>query len=348
MRHFPQDVIDPSPAHAAANHGSGLSLPPTPVVTAETAAAIGATGSRGRGAGITVPARGLRQRRGSRPTGVQLAIAHAQQDSGLVLSHTTAAEVWGIWLPRRFEGASHLTRRRGERTRGEGRVVGTRPRRPDVVGHLQAIPDAHVHLVADRHGDWRVTDALWTWTELGACGLGLEDLVVAGDALLRRADGPRGGAVVWKGHPLATVTDMRAVLEARGRLRGKRLLRAALELVRSGSDAPTESRLRLRLVDAGFPEPETNGRVLLGVEPDGWEDWSGPKDLLWRRWRIAVEYEGAHHFEQADQYRRDMRRDEALRDRGWIVLRVDRDVWTPAGWAAFVRRLRAAFARQGR
>lgn len=347
MKHSPQGGTDPSQTPAATHHGSGLSSHPTPVVTAERAAALGATGSRGRAASITVPARGLRQRRGARPTGLQLAVAHAQQDPSLVVSHTTAAEVWGIWLPGRFEGASHLTRRRGERTRGGDGVVGTRPRRPGVVGHLQDIPDAHVHLVSDPHGDWRVTDAVWTWTELGACGLGLEDLVVAGDALLRRADGPRGGSVVGKGHPLAEVTDMRAVLEARGRLRGKRLLREALELVRPGSDAPTESRLRLRLVDAGFPEPETNGRVLLGVEPDGWEDWSGPKDLLWRRWRVAVEYEGAHHFEQADQYRRDMRRDEALRDRGWIVLRVDRDVWTPAGWAAFVQRLKAAFTRQG-
>lgn len=346
MKHSPQGRSSSSPARRPPGTDDAFAVHPTPVVTSETAAALGATGTRGRGRGVAVPSRGLRQRRGDSATGLQWAVAHAQQDPGLVVSHITAAELWGIWLPRRLEGAAHLTRLRGPRA-AEGGVVGTRPRRPGVRGHLQSIPDDHVHVVHDEHGDWRVTDAVWTWAELGGCGLGLEELVIAGDALLRRADGPRGEAVVGKGHPLSCVTDLRAVLEARGRLRGKRLLTEALELVRSGSDSPTESRLRLRLVEAGFPEPELNGRVLLGVEPDGWEDWSGPKDLLWRRWRIAVEYEGAHHLELADQYRRDMRRDEAMRERGWIVLRVDRDVWTRAGWMRSVERLRSAFVRQG-
>lgn len=245
----------------------------SPVFSLALAELAGVRGSRGRRADLRAVGRGLRARCGEEPTPAELAVAVARADRSVVVTHATAAALWGIWLPSASPQEAHVTR-------------------------------------------------------------------------LRRPDGPRGEAALPVAHPLAALTGLRAVVEGRANLRGKRRLLAALEHTRSGSDSPMESRLRLRLVAAGVPEPELNVRVPLG--PDrrtGATRWTGPRDLVWREARVVVEYEGAHHFEDADQYRRDMRRDEELRALGWVVLRVDRDVWTPQGWEVFLGRLGAALAR---
>ncbi|MGC5049199.1 DUF559 domain-containing protein [Micrococcus porci] len=311
----------------------GLDSPVFPLALAELA---GVRGSRGRRADLRAVGRGLRARRGEEPTPAELAVAVARADRSVVVTHATAAALWGIWLPSASPQEAHVTRLRGRQ----------RPLRAGVVGHRMTLAAEHVLEMGAGRAAWSVTSPAWTWTDLAAGGLGVEELTIAGDSLLRRPDGPRGEAALPVAHPLADLTGLRAVVEGRANLRGKRRLLAALEHTRSGSDSPMESRLRLRLVAAGVPEPELNVRVPLG--PDrrtGATRWTGPRDLVWREARVVVEYEGAHHFEDADQYRRDMRRDEELRALGWVVLRVDRDVWTPQGWEVFLGRLGAALTR---
>lgn len=90
-----------------------------------------------------------------------------------------------------------------------------------------------------------------------------------------------------------------------------------VRLIRETVDSPQETGLRLWALRRGLPEPEVHPQVfcpLLGrvVEPD----------LGYRRARLALEYEGGHHFESKEQWTRDINRDEGLHAAGWTVLRV--------------------------
>ncbi|WFR67192.1 hypothetical protein P9139_00590 [Curtobacterium flaccumfaciens] len=73
------------------------------------------------------------------------------------------------------------------------------------------------------------------------------DLVVLGDYFV----GPIG---------LATIDGLRAAIVSGGR--SSRKARAALERIRSGVESPMESRFRLTVIDAGFPEPSVNVDVV--------------------------------------------------------------------------------------
>jgi hypothetical protein len=124
---------------------------------------------------------------------------------------------------------------------------------------------------------------------------------------------------------------------------GVRRLESALELVDGGAQSPRESYLRLLLIDAGLPRPQTQIPVV-GV--DGMP--VAYLDLGWEDCMVAVEYDGDHHRTDRRQYVKDIRRLEMLEQMGWIVVRVvaeDRP-------AAILRRVRAALAassvRQGR
>jgi hypothetical protein len=70
--------------------------------------------------------------------------------------------------------------------------------------------------------------------------------------------------------------------------------------------------------------PETAGRFELNARLDV---PFGPSrtmevDLLSRPWKLVVEIDGYHHFQNADAYRRDRRKDQALQEQGYMVVRV--------------------------
>ncbi len=98
--------------------------------------------------------------------------------------------------------------------------------------------------------------------------------------------------------------------------RGLRRLRTALPLVDSGAASPKETWLRLLLIDAGLPTPETQIPVN--------ENWRtvGVLDMGWERYQVAVEYDGDHHRANRRQYARDQWRIRTLEAIGWIVIRV--------------------------
>jgi hypothetical protein len=132
------------------------------------------------------------------------------------------------------------------------------------------------------------------------------------------------------------VGDVLRVAAAHPRSPGLRRLEAALDLVDAGAQSPRESYLRLLLIDAGLPRPQTQIPVL---GADGIP--VAHLDLGWAEWLVAVEYDGDHHRIDRRQFTKDIQRMEMLEEMGWVVVRVvaeDR----PAG---IIRRVRKALAK---
>jgi hypothetical protein len=112
-------------------------------------------------------------------------------------------------------------------------------------------------------------------------------------------------------------TDQVSALEKRyPRARGIRQLRELIPLIDGGASSPRESRIRLLLIDAGFPRPETQIPVLAGRRPLAW------LDMGWEQYQVAVEYDGDHHRKDRRQYVKDIARLRMLESLGWIVIRV--------------------------
>ncbi len=102
----------------------------------------------------------------------------------------------------------------------------------------------------------------------------------------------------------------------RGR-RGMKAARGAIELVDGGAQSPKETWLRLLLLRAGFPRPQTQIAVR--------NEWGWPEaylDMGWEEIKVAVEYDGDHHRSNRAQYVKDIRRLEMLEGNAWIVVRV--------------------------
>ncbi|EHI14063.1 hypothetical protein [Mycolicibacterium thermoresistibile] len=132
------------------------------------------------------------------------------------------------------------------------------------------------------------------------------------------------------------VADIEAAAQRHPGRHGLRRAREAIALVDPGAESPRETALRLLIVRAGYPPPETQlpihneFGVLIGVVDMGWRDR-----------RIAVEYEGRHHFTSRRAINRDIRRHDDMLEMGWTVLRVtaaDTD-------GGFLRRLETAWSR---
>ena len=133
------------------------------------------------------------------------------------------------------------------------------------------------------------------------------------------------------------VEDVLPLAERYPRARGLRRLRAALSLVDAGAASPKETWLRLLVVRAGLPAPETQIPVVKHYRT------VAMLDMGWEGFNVALEYDGDQHRTSRRQYVRDLRRLKALADCGWIVIRViaeDRpeDV---------IRRVRQALRRRG-
>ncbi|MCU1514926.1 MAG: hypothetical protein JWO10_2016 [Microbacteriaceae bacterium] len=160
------------------------------------------------------------------------------------------------------------------------------------------------------------------WVQSAAL-LAVSELVVLGDALVRRRS------------PLATVAELHSAIVSGGR--GVIRLRQAVKLIRPGVDSPRETLLRLLLGRAHLPEPEVNGLIV-----DGNGHFLALGDLVYREWRVVVEYDGEHHFASAEQVRHDLDRAERLVDAGWRVLRFNRmHMSDPVGIAHKVRHVLA-------
>jgi hypothetical protein len=119
--------------------------------------------------------------------------------------------------------------------------------------------------------------------------------------------------------------------------RGIRRARRALSLVDAGAESPRETWLRLLLIRAGFPAPQTQVPVY-----DEYGQLVAVLDMGWESLKLAAEYEGDHHRTDRRQFNKDIRRAEALADLGWIDIRVTAED-TEGG---VIARVRAAWERR--
>ncbi|MEU0496712.1 DUF559 domain-containing protein [Mycobacterium sp. NPDC006124] len=110
-----------------------------------------------------------------------------------------------------------------------------------------------------------------------------------------------------------TPLDVLAVADAHPGVRGVARLRRVLDLADGGAESPQESKLRLLIISAGLPRPETQiefPRLHIRV------------DMGWRRWKVAVEYDGVQHWTDGGQRAWDIERLARLEAAGWSVVRV--------------------------
>lgn len=233
-------------------------------------------------------------------------------------SHTTAARLHRLPVPLSEEETLHVS------TVGGGPVM----RRAGVRGHRIAQDLARVVAI----GPVPASTPAGCWAECASL-LTLDDLIVLGDAVVAR-DRPD------------SAVDLASVVRLRAGSRRARVLREALGLIREGAESPQETRLRLLIVRAGFPEPESNVPVF-----DSRGRRIGRPDLSYPDLRIGIEYEGDHHRTDVGTWRSDIRRRERFAAEGWRTLRVVADDLTVHSRSFLGRLERArsvALAERGR
>lgn len=155
---------------------------------------------------------------------------------------------------------------------------------------------------------------------------GLQRAVARLDALSRATD--------------LKLPEVQSLVERHPGARGIIQLRRALELIDAGSQSPWETRTRLTLVAAGLPRPTTqvpvyDGGCLLARIDMGWEDWL-----------VGVEFDGAQHWTDPRQRTWDIDRQAELEALGWRIVRVSADMlrYRPS---VVVMRARAALTAAG-
>jgi very-short-patch-repair endonuclease len=177
-------------------------------------------------------------------------------------------------------------------------IHGNRNPLPGIRVHSDAIDEDEIVVV----GGVPATTPCRTALDLG-CWYPRSEAVAAIDALARATD--------------LKMSDVDLLAQRYPGRRGIRQARATLGLVDAGAQSPKETWLRLLLIQAGLPRPQTQipvgdefGNIIAYIDM-GWEDM-----------KIAVEYDGDQHRSDRRQYAWDIRRLEHLERLGWIVIRV--------------------------
>jgi len=124
----------------------------------------------------------------------------------------------------------------------------------------------------------------------------------------------------------------------RGR-RGVRQLRALLPLADGSSESTGESMTRLAIIDAKLPVPELQVWV---PDEDGIPVFR--LDLAYPRHRVAVEYDGLAYHQSAAQRAHDERRRQWLREQGWTIIVVTKDMLSAPARHLWLAELRDALS----
>lgn len=122
--------------------------------------------------------------------------------------------------------------------------------------------------------------------------------------------------------------------------RGVRRAAATLALVDGGAESPQESRVRVLLIKAGLPVPET--------QIEFFDDYGAAfirSDMGWRRWKVLVEYDGVQHWSDSRQRAWDIERTAVLESMGWAVIRVSAAMLRRPG--TFIERVRVKLRERG-
>lgn len=239
--------------------------------------------------------------------------------TGAVVSHLSAAVLWGFPLPLALQniGVVHLTCTPGQRA----------IRRKGVVGHQLVLEAAEI--TSGRH--MQCTSPLRTWFDLAGI-LGLDDLVIAGDFLIRRRN------------PLSTFAELDRFLSGKTGKPGYRNAMRARALMRANTDSPKETEVRLLLRRHGLPEPGVNVPMF-----DAVGRWIQDPDMSYEQEKVVIQYDGAHHA-SAVQRRSDIFRDENAREAGWrvvVLTQADLDAGASGREPRAVTRVRNALMERG-
>lgn len=233
---------------------------------------------------------------------------------GATISHESAAELLGLPLPMHLTRAGgaliHCRSGAGGRVR-RGRLVHAHPSDPPLRYRVRGLLVSHPVVVLQ---------------ELTA-RMTHDERVIALDALAGR-----GTAIPQM--PLARIREVAADLQGRGAQR----IRDAAGDARERVWSPMETRTRLLLVRAGYPEPTPNLEVR--------DPLTGSLvilDLAFPALRVAIEYDGDQHRVDRAQWRRDRHKDEMLHRLGWVIVRITADDLRVPD--AFFLRLSAALER---
>lgn len=232
-------------------------------------------------------------------------------------SHETALGLLGAPAPSwPYRPSIHVSAHRPAR---EPRTVG-------VVGHRLQLREPATLLLPNglpvEHPvrAWRQAAAHWS----------VDDLIACAEFLIS----DRGR------QPLASLEELIAEVDVMGDVRGG-VLRAALPHVRYGVRSARETQFRLLLVRSGLPEPEINWTLR-----DEHGAFAAELDLAYPRWRVAPEYDGRVHAEDAAQFAKDADRWDLIRRLGWDHVRVLNHHMRGGGRTA-VAKVRDALIRAG-
>lgn len=231
--------------------------------------------------------------------------ARARGGGAPVLSHESAALVWGLLLWRLPEQV-HVISPHNPSSRAA----------LDVARHVLSVcPDD----VTERDGV-RLTTLERTVVDLARGRPVVDGLVIADDALRHGAD------------PAAMV----ALVDAHPGRRGVRRARTVLDLADGRAESPWETFTRLHVLAAGLPPPELQMVVATRLG-------EFRADMGWRDWRVLIEFDGLVKYTEladGDPGRvvfEEKRRHDALVEAGWRILRLTRDDFRDV--AALHRRL---------
>lgn len=217
----------------------------------------------------------------------ELAAVLASLPEDAVLSHRSAAVLWGLWIPD-FDGVE-VTSPAGHR----GSRYTTAVQRHSIIAHRRLLATHHV----TSHLGLPVTTLARTWLDLAPL-CDIHDLVAAGDSALRAG---------------AEAADIGQLTTDAHRLRGLVRARAAAPVLDARSRSRPESRIRSALVLAGLPRPHVNEAI-----HDEHHGWLAEPDLHYREALLALEYNGAEHA-SVDRMRKDSTRLLDLQRAGWEV-----------------------------
>ncbi|MGY1848524.1 MULTISPECIES: endonuclease domain-containing protein [unclassified Blastococcus] len=203
---------------------------------------------------------------------------------GAVVSHRTAAAIWGVDIPlQRDDDRVHLTVATGSAVRARAdRCIHRSPLGPGEVDQRLGFP---------------LTTPRRTWRDLAA--------TLPPAALLAVTDQLLGS---W-----CTPADLEEQLALRPAGRGSARARSVLPVADPRAESPMESVLRWLIHAAGLPAPVLQHPVRT---PGG----EFRADLAWPERRVLVEFDGDLHRDRA-VFVRDLRRQNALVAAGWTVLR---------------------------
>jgi hypothetical protein len=166
----------------------------------------------------------------------------------------------------------------------------------------------------------KLTTPLRTALDLG-CRLPRRDALAALDGFMRVCG--------------VTREQMLAELPRYFRRRGVVQLRQLVPLADPRAESPGESWVRISIVDAGLPAPEPQCSV-----HDEYGEPVFRLDLAYPLSKVSIEYDGREYHQSLQRREHDRLRREWLEQRGWTVIVVCKDDFTPEALASWLGELR--------